>query len=148
MVPSIFSTVQPDATPLQYMHRARMFRDAAQEMENYRSNEQNWPKYALLCHAAELALKAFVNLAVAKGGTLPALPPHNHDLLGRYQLAVQFGLECSAQIEEEVSLLNELHRNHFMRYPQLQSKPLPDLSFADSTVEHLISVITPFTNPL
>lgn len=147
MEPPIFSAVQPDASPQQYMHRARMFQRAALGMTDYLNGEQFWPKYAVLCHAAELALKAFVNLEVAKGRTFPAQQPPNHDLLGWYQLALQFGLERNVEMEVNVCLLNELHRSHFMRYPQLQSKPVPSLSFADLTVEYLISVITPVTNP-
>jgi hypothetical protein len=67
MKPPIFSSFLPDATPMQYMHRARQFRHATMRMADYVNGEQFWPKYALLTHAIELALKAFVNHSTPSG---------------------------------------------------------------------------------
>jgi len=47
-----------------YLHRARMFKDAATQLPDYSNAQQNWPKYALLTHAIELSLKAFAERAV------------------------------------------------------------------------------------
>ena len=91
MKPPIYSSVQPDETPTQYMHRARQFRRAAMQMADYVNGEQFWPKYALLAHAIELALKAFVNHSTSSG-TPSGKEPKQHDLLGWYQLAVDYGL--------------------------------------------------------
>jgi hypothetical protein len=44
---------------------ARQFRRAAMQMADYVNGEQFWPKYALLTHAIELALKP-----TEAGGTL------------------------------------------------------------------------------
>jgi hypothetical protein len=51
-------------------------------------------------------------------------------------------------IGENVEYLNDLHRLHFLRYPQRASKPIPELSIiADATVDHLLERITSIINP-
>ena len=59
MRPPIFPPQTIGDTPQQYLHRARMFRDAAMQLPDYVNSEPNWPRYALLMHAIELALKAY-----------------------------------------------------------------------------------------
>jgi hypothetical protein len=144
MKPPIFA-VQPTGNEAQqYLHRARMFRRAATELVDYRNGEQFWPKYALLTHAIELALKAFAH-HVGK-----ASPPHpkQHDLRGWYDLAVQNGLAGDAAISAHIDVLNELHLTHYSRYPQHRSKPVPDASvIADGTVDYLIDTFTQSINP-
>jgi len=145
--PPISASIQIDASPLQYMHRARQFRFAATRMCDYVNGEQFWPKYALLTHAIELALKAFVNHSVPLG-IAARREPKQHDLLGWYRLAVELGLSDASGMEENIDYLNELHRTHYMRYPKRSSGPLFDLSvIANETVDHLLNQITPVTNP-
>ena len=127
MKPPIFSSVQPNGSPQQYMHRARMFRSAAINLPDISNGEQFWPKYALLTHAIELALKAFVAHSANSGKPL-LKEPKQHDLAGWYHLAVQYGLQHEGEIEERIDLLNELHLNHYTRYPQQWSPPIPDAS--------------------
>ena len=78
----------PSGTPAQqFMHRARMFRNAAGDLVANSNGEQFLPKYALLTHAIELSLKAFALHSVSTGNhrkhqsvartpfyTLPAVP--------------------------------------------------------------------------
>jgi len=45
-----------------------MFRKAAEQLPDYFGAEQFWPKYALLTHAIELALKAFAQYSVEDAG--------------------------------------------------------------------------------
>jgi hypothetical protein len=111
MKPPLFSQPSSD-TPQQYLHRARMFRDAAMSLADYANAEQNWPKYALLTHAAELALKAYVRHSVAKG-TLASKEPRQHDLSGWYQLAMQYGLPDQPTVSTYLDVLNDLHRTHY-----------------------------------
>ena len=86
MKPPIFPP-PPSGTPAQrYMHRARMFRNAAMRLVDYSNGEQFLPKYALLTHAIELSLKAFALYLVDAGK--PVSRPSNHDLRGWYQLAI------------------------------------------------------------
>lgn len=124
-----------------------MFRNAAVSLPDYSNGEQYWPKYALLTHAIELALKAFAWHSV-NSGKPPGKEPKQHDLEGWYKLALQYGLADDPTIADNIDILNELHFTHYTRYPQNRSAPVPDASvIADSTVDHLISTFTQSINP-
>lgn len=141
MKPPIFSNNPSGTKAQQYLHRARMFREAAISLPDYRNGEQFWPKYALLTHATELLLKAFV-------GNPRGNQPHNHDLQGWYRLALECGLPDAPGVKDNIDLLNQLHRTHYTRYPQGGCSSIPEASaIADGTVDHLIFTITQWTNP-
>ena len=124
-----------------------MFKDAATNLVAYTNAEQNWPRYALVLHAIEPALKAFAKQCEMQGANLGNLP-HNHDLQAWHDLAVQHGLENNQRIAQNIPYLTDLHFTHFSRYPQNRSTPVPDLSIiADETVEYLIETITQSVNP-
>ena len=143
----IFSQPLTGNKAQQYLHRARMFRDAATALPDYSNAEQYWPKYALLTHAIELSLKAFAEHSVAAGKP-PGKEPKQHDLSAWYKLALQYGLPDEPGVAENIDILNELHLTHYTRYPQHRATPIPDASaIADSTVEHLISTFTQSINP-
>jgi hypothetical protein len=145
--PSIFSVPPTGSNAQQYMHRARMFRNSAMDLSDYVNGEQNWPKYALLTHAIELTLKAFVDHSVQNGKPF-GQRPKNHDLAGWYQLALQCGLQEDPTIIQHINVLNELHETHYTRYPQQRVTPLLAAdTIADATVDHLISIIARVTNP-
>jgi hypothetical protein len=147
MKPPMFSTTPTVTSAQQYLHRARMFREAAISLSDYRNSEQYWPKYALLTHAIELSLKAFAQHS-AENGKPHHKQPANHDLRGWYDLAVQYGLSDDPAVAANIDVLNELHQTHYSRYPQHRSTPVPDASvIADSTVDHLISTFTQSINP-
>jgi hypothetical protein len=146
--PPIYAPMMSGTEAQQYMHRARMFRAAAIELPDYRNAEPFWPKYALLTHAIELSLKAFVLHSIQDGKRALAKQPKQHDLLGWYRLAVDYGLADEPSMAEYIVLLNELHFGHFTRYPQHRATPLPDASIiADAVVDHLISQFTQVINP-
>jgi hypothetical protein len=67
--------------PIQYLARARLFRDAMIGGAAYVNAEMNWPKYALLLQAIELALKAYCYQCIDDGQPHPK-GLHNHDLNG------------------------------------------------------------------
>jgi hypothetical protein len=146
MKPPIFSQPLTGSKPQQYLHGARMFRDAAISLPDYANGEQYWPKYALLTHAIELSLKAFADYSVAAGK--PAgKEPKRHDLAGWYTLALAYGLHDAPGVAENIAVLNELHLTHYSRYPQRRATPIPGAqSIADSTVDHLISTFTQSIN--
>jgi hypothetical protein len=48
-----FSINQTGNIAQQYLHRARMFREAAIQLPNYSNGELFWPKDALLTHVIE-----------------------------------------------------------------------------------------------
>jgi hypothetical protein len=131
----------------QYLHRARMFREAAVRLPDYESGEPFWPKYALLTHAIELSLKAFAQHSV-ENGKPSGKEPAQHDLVGWYRVALDYGLRDDPHLAANLDLLNQLHLNHYTRYPQGRTTPVPDASsIADTTVDHLISIFTPSINP-
>ena len=140
----MFSIGLTGTTAQQYLHRARMFRSAAMELVDYVNGEPNWPKYALLTHAIELALKAFARHSIENGKLLPPeKEPKQHDLHGWYRLTIEYGLLDEPSVAANISTLNELHRNHYTRYPQARTTPVPAASnIADDTVDHLISAFT------
>ena len=71
-----------------------MFHNAASEpaLPDYRNGEPFWPKYALVTHTIELSLKAFFHHSIDRGKPAPMKEPRQHDLLGWYQVAVDYGL--------------------------------------------------------
>jgi hypothetical protein len=124
-----------------------MFRDAAIPLPDYLNGEQFWPKYALLTHAIELSLKAFAQHSV-ENGKPPGKEPKQHDLLGWYQLALEYGLPNEPSVADNLDVLNQLHLTHYTRYPQNRSAAVPDASvIADTTVDHLIVTFTQSINP-
>jgi len=130
----------------QYLHRARQFRQAAINLPDYSNAEQNWPRYALLTHALELALKSFA-FHFAGDGPI-ADEPHQHDLVGWYKVAIRCGLEDDQVVSEGVTFLNEVHKTHFTRYPNQLPGPVPNLeAIADQTVDHVIARFTCVINP-
>jgi hypothetical protein len=145
--PPIFSIGPTGTKAQQYLHRARMFRAAAERLPDYANGEQYWPKYALLTHAIELSLKAFAQHSVDNGK--PAgKEPKQHDLLGWYRLALQYGLADEPTVAGNLDLLNQLHLTHYTRYPHDRITAVPDAStIADGTVDHLIFTFTQSMNP-
>jgi len=144
----MFSIKPTGNTAEQYMHRARMFRDAAMKLPDYSSAEQYWPKYALLTHAIELSLKAFHRYSIQNGKPPPGKEPKQHNLRGWYRLALQYGLKDEPGVASNVDILSELHLTHYTRYPQDRATPVPDAYvIADSTVDHLIFTFTQSINP-
>jgi hypothetical protein len=147
MKPPMFSIRPTGNMAQQYLHRARMFRDAAMRLPDYSNGEQFWPKYALLTHAIELSLKAFAQHSV-ENGKPPGKEPKQHDLLGWYQLALEYGLPDEPSVADNVDVLNQLHLTHYTRYPQQRSTPVLDASvIADTTVDHLIFAFTQSISP-
>jgi len=147
MKPPMFSISPAGNMAQQYLHRARMFRDAAIPLPDYLNGEQFWPKYALLTHALELSLKAFAQHSV-ENGKPPGKEPKQHDLLGWYQLALEYGLPNEPSVADNLDVLNQLHLTHYTRYPQNRSAAVPDASvIADTTVDHLIGTFTQSINP-
>lgn len=124
-----------------------MFKSAADQLVSYSNADQNWPRYALLLHATELALKGYAKQREMQGEIL-GKQPANHDLHAWYELAVKHGLKDDPRIAEHISYLSDLHFTQFTRYPQQRAAPVGDLSsIADDTMEYLLQVIAPIVNP-
>jgi hypothetical protein len=139
MKPPMYAPPSFGSKPQEYLHRARMFRDATHGQTAYVNNETNWPVYAHMLHACELALKAFCDQAVANGAQSARAP--NHDLQGWYDLARQYGLPADPHVADGINVLNEIHKSHFTRYPSSHIRPR-DLSISSDVVEALIDAAT------
>jgi hypothetical protein len=146
MKPPIFSPPTSGSKPQWYLHLARMFRAAALELPANVGNEQNWPAYALLLHACELALKAFCDQSVANGK--PSARAPNHDLREWHGIALQYGLPADPNITGGVDVLAELHASHYARYPDNRLKTIPDISgIANDVVDRVIAAVSPSIFP-
>jgi hypothetical protein len=119
-----------------------MFRDASVQLPNYVGPEQNWPAYALLLHACELALKAFCAQSVAHGK--PEAIASNRDLRGWYDIALQYGLPADPRVGAGIDILTELHAHHYTRYPDNRRTRAPELSnVVSEVVDSLITAVSP-----
>jgi len=108
--------------------------------EDIEGGEPNWPKYALLGHAVELALKAVPKYfeqsrAYQKPKTVK---PANHDLVGQYRWAKLHGLASNELVEADLPILSELHKDHYARYPQPRGQVWLPSGF-DDLVDQIIA---------
>src|ERR1700694_1791408 len=79
--------------------RARQYRAAAMPMVDIENGRPNWPKYTLLFHAVELALKAAIVSFGERGLPKPTGPePGNHDLVALYNYAMGYGLRARVDL--------------------------------------------------
>ena len=85
------------------------------------NGRRNWPKYTLLFHAIELALKAAIVLYGERGVPKRSGPePANHDLNALYDDAAAYGL-----IKTAGNCWNDLRTYGAARHPLAQYPPVP-----------------------
>jgi hypothetical protein len=128
-----------------YLARARTFRQAALQLTDMLGHQPNWPKYFLLGHAIELALKAVPKYCQrSRSYQKPSGDePANHDLVGQYTWAKLHGLPANDIAEEMMPHLSELHLEHFARYPQ-PLKSVIMISEFDDLVDAILSDVAKF----
>lgn len=124
--------------PVQFLARARLFMKFAIGGVAYDNGEMNWPKYALLLQAIELALKAY---------SLQDRRPepkglHNHDLKGRYEFACVCGLPFMPEVAERLDILGPVHLDSSARYPK--ARPIYELAdIAEETAQAVLDAVSP-----
>lgn len=80
----------------------------------------SWPRYFMLCHAIELALKAYLT---GRGHTTYDLRKgFGHDLEKLLTVAINSGLPLGVLARSEIERLNEAHTKFWPRYPQEERK--------------------------
>src|ERR1039458_718336 len=80
MKPTIFRATPHPFGPQRYLARGRQFRRVAMHLADMDGPEPNWPKYFLVTHAIELAIKAYIISREGIGAPAPAMkPPADHD---------------------------------------------------------------------
>jgi hypothetical protein len=127
--------------PAQYLVRARLFKDALIGGVDYVNAERNWPKYALLLQAIELALKAYCFQCFADGQSRPK-GLHNHDLKGWYETACCYGLRPIPRLAGSLDILGPVHLDSSARYPSKGSPP--ELAgIADDAANAVIEAVSP-----
>jgi hypothetical protein len=128
-----------------YLARARMFRENAHRLPDMHGPQPNWPKYFLLAHSIELALKAVEKYCQQSTNYQKpnGVKPSNHDLFGWYEWAKLHGLPSNSKIESLVPHLSELHLEHFARYPQ-PLKPVMLISDFDDLVDNILFEVSKF----
>jgi len=131
-VPFYSALVTGDAG-VDFVRRARQFHAAAVSLPEVTGADHNWPRLALLGHAAELALLAFLSRSKGSGATEDKAP--RHDLAAHYQLAIKRGFPKIAQSERALAVLSEMHRTHYARYPKMGGAQAMISSFDDLVCE-------------
>jgi hypothetical protein len=84
---------------------------------------QSWPRYFMLCHAVELALKSYLALHGATPQQLRESGLRNNltELLTR---SVSAGLSLTASAQSDIKLLQEAHEKFWHRYPKGDGAPV------------------------
>src|SRR5262245_22841692 len=103
----------------------------------------SWPRYFLLCQAAELALKAYL---VWRGVSVRDLMKHEirHSLKGLMTQAIDSGLAIGPLARGEIELLDEAHAKHWPRYPRPDEevgKPLFVIDYFEAYVGELLRAV-------
>jgi hypothetical protein len=148
MKPTIFRATSHPFQPQRFLVRGRQFRRVAMGLVDMEGPEPNWPKYFLLTHAIELAIKAYIISREDAGAPAPSTnPPANHDLVGLYDYAVLYGLKRSALITKDLPHISELHQIHYARYPQANAKPVAMISQYDDLADDLFSEVAKAIGP-
>jgi len=106
-----------------------------------RTPPQSWPRYFLLCHAIELALKAYL---AHHGAARKELTAKNvrHGLTKLLKRATNKGLSLSASAQKDIGLLNEAHEKFWHRYPKEVGKPVPTIDQLQPAARELLDAVT------
>lgn len=82
----------------------------------------SWPRYFLLCHSIELALKAWLMLHGKSAAKLQK--KFGHDLEKLLKHAEQCGLQLTPDTQEAIKCLAEAHIKYWARYPKEDANPV------------------------
>jgi HEPN domain-containing protein len=97
-----------------FFARAREFFRAFLQLQPH--DPPDWPRYFLLCHAVELALKAY--LLWCGTGRRKLRHKYGHDLTKLVGEATKLGLPLAPHTAAEIDALNEAYMKNWPRYPE------------------------------
>jgi HEPN domain-containing protein len=125
--------------PGDHLRLAEDFFQAYRDLPN-RPPPQSWPRYLVLCHAVELALKAYLFRHGATPKELRARTVrHNiNELLTR---ATNNGLSLSPTVQSDISLLHEAHEKFWHRYPKEEATPVYTIEQFESPARELLKAV-------
>ena len=142
-MPGHSRAIPPSLDAWRFLARARQYRDQAMLLVDMVGPEPNWPKHLLLTHAIELAINAYFVFEKGLHGRRTGVRhnnPNSHDLMELYKEAINRGLQKNDFVLRELPFLSELHKVHYARYPQIETKPVPAyVSQYDDMVEALFT---------
>jgi hypothetical protein len=101
----------------------------------------SWPRYFLICHAIELALKAYV-------GARRALTQHELRAEFGYGFAkllteaVSLGLALRPDTVRKLALLDEAHKAYWAHYPRESGDPVWVIEFFELRVVELLEAVS------
>jgi hypothetical protein len=100
----------------------------------------NWPRYFALCHAAELALKAFL---LAYGWTDEQISsyPIRHNISDLMAQAIAVGLKISGAARSGIDLLSQAHKEFWHRYPKPTGDPVYVVDDFEKYVVELLTAV-------
>jgi hypothetical protein len=127
---------------LRYLDRARQFRRAGTKHVDIENGQPFWPKWFLITHALELAIKAYIVSREKLSLPSPTKEPANHDLVGLYEKAVLWGLTRNPLVMSGLPHLSELHQSHYARYPQDNVIPAALIAQFDDLTDQLLADVT------
>jgi hypothetical protein len=139
MKPTPFRALPPALEAQRFIVRGRQFRRVAMHLVDMENAEPNWPKYFLITHAIELAIRAFNVFRADLRPRPTGATPRNHDLVGLYDYAVGNGLPRDPIVAADLPHLSDLHEIHYARYPNSESKPVALISQFDDMVDKLFA---------
>jgi hypothetical protein len=121
-----------------YLGDAEAYLAAARRLDEHAG--QFSPKYFLLCHAIELALKAYI---LARGGTEKETKKIRHDLIAAWFRAVDLGIQpTNAELHGIVLRVAPPHADYSFRYGKRWTHILPRAEVFDAAVSDLIKDVS------
>lgn len=126
--------------PGDYLRLAEDFFQAYVDLPR-RSPPQSWPRYLMLCHAVELALKAYLFHHGAAPKDLKAKSVR-HSINKLLTRATNKGLSLSAAVQSDIRLLHEAHEKFWHRYPKEDAKPVYTIEQFESPARQLLDAVT------
>lgn len=112
--------------PLQHLELAEEFYQAFRELPpNGPSGAPiNWPRYFMLCHAMELALKAFLLAHGVPSRDLESNRIFGHNIAELLNEAHKRGLQIGPLERSELEQLHKAHAGYWPRYPRKVTDPV------------------------
>jgi hypothetical protein len=100
----------------------------------------SWPRYFLLCHSIELALKAWLMLHGVSEAELQKFEVR-HNLKNLLELAERRGLKLTPDTQEAIKLLAEAHAKHWARYPKEEAHTVFAIEQFETNVTELLQEV-------
>lgn len=97
-----------------------------------------WPRYFLLGHSVELVLKGFLG---RKGVSEAKLEKFKHNIRPLLKAATEAGLRISRKERALIARLDDIHAEHWARYPKNHSAPTIDISEFEPAVAELFEAV-------